>query len=122
MTEQPRPKTNGQRFIQHMVIDDMHDRLKHGIRTYGTGLQVGNGRSAEQDAYEEALDLAVYLRQVVETRRVALRNISHLRGVIRSCQQDGSSVAEIAEHVLTDLNTIAELLGERTNQELDSEN
>lgn len=122
MPEQPRPRVNGERFIQHMVIDDMHRRLEHGVTTYGTGLQVGNGRSAEQDAYEEALDLTVYLRQVVETRRVALRNIAHLRGVIRSCQQDGSSVAEIAEHVLTDLNTIAELLGERNNQELDSKN
>lgn len=40
---------------------DMNRRDKFGIQKYGTPLQAFNGRSFVQDAYEEALDLAVYL-------------------------------------------------------------
>ena len=37
-----------------------------GIEKYGTVLQPNNGRNALVDAYQEALDLAVYLRQRIE--------------------------------------------------------
>lgn len=40
------------------------DRL--GVRKYGTRLRAHNGRRALVDAYQEALDLAVYLRQCIE--------------------------------------------------------
>lgn len=48
--------------MHDLVIEDMEERKQHGIRKYGTILQVGNGRSFVKDAYEEVLDLAVYLR------------------------------------------------------------
>ncbi len=37
-----------------------------GKQRYGTALYANNGRSALRDAYEEALDLACYLRQALE--------------------------------------------------------
>ena len=41
---------------------------KAGIVRYGTPLQAHNGRDALVDAYQEALDLAVYLRQAIYER------------------------------------------------------
>lgn len=70
MEEQPMPEPNDRRAIQDMVIEDVQTRKQVGIQRYGTALQAFNGRDALRDAYEEALDLAIYLRQVIEERRL----------------------------------------------------
>jgi len=57
------PVPNDSRPIWELVIDDMRDRDNAGRRKYGTPLQAHNGRDALVDAYQEALDLCVYLRQ-----------------------------------------------------------
>jgi len=49
-------------------MEDMAKRLELGIERYGTGLQADNGRDMLQDAYEEALDLCVYLRGIMYER------------------------------------------------------
>lgn len=67
--DQAAPIPNDEPLVQDMVIADIEERKQHGIRKYGTGLQVGNGRSMLQDAYEEVLDLAVYLRGALEEER-----------------------------------------------------
>lgn len=54
--------------IWDMVIDDMRARDALGRERYGTRLVAGNGRDALVDAYEEALDLCVYLRQAIAER------------------------------------------------------
>jgi hypothetical protein len=51
-----------------MVIADIEARKQVGLERYGTLLQAHNGRDALMDAYQEALDLAVYLRQALEER------------------------------------------------------
>jgi len=66
---QPKPVPNKSVPIWSLVIQDMADRDMEGARKYGTQLQAHNGRDALQDAYEEALDLAVYLRQAIEERK-----------------------------------------------------
>lgn len=66
MAEQPPPTPNNRESIWGMVIEDMAIRARMGRARYGTPLQAFNGRDALQDAYEEALDLAVYLRQAIE--------------------------------------------------------
>lgn len=45
------------------VIKDMDVRRLMGIERYGRPVVPNNGRRALQDAYEEVLDLAVYLKQ-----------------------------------------------------------
>jgi hypothetical protein len=55
--------------MHDLVSQDMAERKAHGLRKYGSLLQVGNGRSYVQDAYEEVLDLAVYLRGLLELER-----------------------------------------------------
>lgn len=51
-----------------LVQEDMQERNEFGKRKYGTALQPDNGRDALKDAYEEALDLTVYLRQAIYER------------------------------------------------------
>lgn len=78
--EQPLPVPNAGRSIQALVrVDlldavvpvaadvsaDLIDREQLGIDRYGTTLQAFNGRDVLRDAYEEALDLACYLRQAM---------------------------------------------------------
>jgi len=60
------PVPNDSRPIWELVIEDMQQRNKVGIAKYGTPLQAHNGRNALVDAYQEALDLCVYLRQAIE--------------------------------------------------------
>jgi hypothetical protein len=54
--------------VQAAVRDDLIARENYGIRLYGTPLQPFNGRDGLRDAYEEALDLACYLRQLIMER------------------------------------------------------
>lgn len=69
MSEQPMPIKNGSIAIQRLVANDIMDRMQEGIIRYGTPLQANNGRDALRDAYEEAMDLACYLRQMIEERK-----------------------------------------------------
>jgi hypothetical protein len=67
---EPPPKANDSRPIWELVIEDMQERDDEGRRKYGVPLQAGNGRDPLIDAYQEALDLAVYLRQAIEERKL----------------------------------------------------
>ena len=84
MDEQPLPIHNDNPFIVDLVQEDIRTkygngtfdaaeviadlgvRKELGISRYGRALQAHNGRDAFRDAYEEAMDLCVYLRQLVE--------------------------------------------------------
>jgi len=67
---QPAPVHNESRPIWELVIEDMKARDNLGRQKYGTPLQANNGRDALVDAYQEALDLAVYLKQSIVERDV----------------------------------------------------
>ena len=62
--------------ITQLVVRDLKDRREAGIARYGTPLRAGNGRNALIDAYQEALDLCVYLRQVLTEQGWADENIA----------------------------------------------
>lgn len=64
---QPMPHP-GRESVFAAVYEDLREREQQGIRTYGTTLQTFNGRDALWDAYEEALDLVLYLRQAIMER------------------------------------------------------
>lgn len=66
--DQPPPTPNGTKPVWEMVVADMHERDRVGRERYGVPLQAGNGRDALVDAYQEALDLCVYLRQAIAER------------------------------------------------------
>jgi hypothetical protein len=67
-TPEPAPKPNDLPAVWELVKQDMEDRNRFGFEKYGTPLQPHNGRKALRDAYQEALDLAVYLRQEIFER------------------------------------------------------
>ena len=50
------------------VVADLQRRNLKGIETYGEPLQVDNSRDHLWDAYEEALDLCMYLRAEIMRR------------------------------------------------------
>lgn len=54
--------------VFELVVEDMKARDEFGTKKYGTHLQPFNGRDALIDAYQEALDLVVYLRQMIYER------------------------------------------------------
>ena len=62
----PKP---GKTAVIPLVIADLRERSLAGVRKYGTELKTENGRDALVDAYQEALDLCCYLRQLIEERR-----------------------------------------------------
>ena len=67
--DQPPPLANDRPAVWDLVIADMRERDHVGRRRYGTPLQPFNGRDMLVDAYQEALDLAVYLRGAIEERK-----------------------------------------------------
>ena len=76
--DQPPPQTNEEPAIWSLVIADMRDRDKTGFQRYGTRLQPFNGRDALVDAYQEALDLVVYLRQAIYERDAIRETVASL--------------------------------------------
>lgn len=64
---QSEPK-QGRTVVLPYVIDDLAKRAQMGKDKYGTYLMTNNGRDALIDAYQEALDLVMYLRQAILER------------------------------------------------------
>ncbi len=73
---EPAPVSNNKPAVWDMVIADMIDRDFTGQQKYGTRLQPFNGRNSLVDAYQEVLDLAVYMRQMIyEMEEITAENI-----------------------------------------------
>lgn len=65
---EPAPIKNDKPAIWDLVMLDIIERDEYGQEKYNTRLQPFNGRDALIDAYQEALDLIVYLRQLIYER------------------------------------------------------
>jgi hypothetical protein len=61
---QPDPK-QGEQVVVDVVLADIRERAETGKRKYGTYLKTNNGRNPLWDAYQEAIDLVMYLRQAL---------------------------------------------------------
>ena len=53
-----------------LVMEDFAARDEFGIRKYKVPLTVDTPKDLLKEAYEEALDLAVYLRGEIERRKI----------------------------------------------------
>lgn len=80
-TQQPAPTPRaGAPAVWDLVIRDMRARDNFGADKYNTRLQPFNGRDAIADAYQEALDFTVYLRQLLVERERAVELLEeHLK-------------------------------------------
>jgi len=67
-TPEPPPIKNNHPAVWDLVLADMKERDEIGEQKYDTRLQPFNGRDPLVDAYQEALDLVVYLRQAIYER------------------------------------------------------
>lgn len=69
--------------IDRLVLADMESRDQLGRARYGTPLTTHNGRDHLIDAYQEALDFAVYLRAWLEehpdNRTIGVANLMRRR-------------------------------------------
>ena len=69
-SKQSPPKGSGNPILG-MVLADLTNRALEGKEKYGEPLKAHNGRNALWDAYQEALDLAMYLRQLIQEQQDA---------------------------------------------------
>jgi hypothetical protein len=93
-TPEPAPTPNTGKPIWELVIADIQERDRVGRAKYGTPLQANNGRNALVDAYQEALDLCVYLRQNIEEEVADRRELEALRMVHQeACELIGEADA-----------------------------
>jgi hypothetical protein len=83
--DQPPPTRNIHPSVWGLVRYDMEERERVGVERYGTVLQGFNGRDALTDAYQEALDMAVYLRQLIFERDLTEQS----RNLTVSCECGG---------------------------------
>lgn len=71
MSDPTRPQKDpkeGKIAILPLVIADLQTRSDTGAKKYGSVLKSDNGRDALIDAYQEAMDLVMYLRQLIEEK------------------------------------------------------
>lgn len=73
VNEQPAPVPNDAPSAHDLVVEDIAQRKAFGLQKYNSLLQPGNGRKSLRDAYEEILDLACYLRCVIEEEEIEKR-------------------------------------------------
>jgi hypothetical protein len=70
--------------IYKQVIHDVEARAEFGKATYGRYLMEDvNGRDSLQDAYEEQIDGAKYLKQAIHERRALIEYVARLEGALR---------------------------------------
>jgi hypothetical protein len=62
--KQTTPPKNGEIKVVDCVIEDFKNRSEMGKNKYNHYLETDNGRSALQDAYEEASDFCMYVKQL----------------------------------------------------------
>jgi len=115
---EPMPIPVSSRPIWELVIEDMQDRDRMGREKYGTPLQAHNGRRPLVDAYQEVLDLAVYLRQAIEEREGAVAEADRLGNECHMLRLENSRMREdvrgiIAEECQTLAQELAEVRAER---------
>ena len=65
------------------VIEELEARKKFGFDKYGTLLQANNGRNAVRDALDEALDLTVYIKQIITEAKLSLKTMSAVERMYR---------------------------------------
>ncbi len=54
--------------LRNRIATDLLVRKENGIREYGSPLSITSNNPALKDAYEEALDCLLYVRQAIEKK------------------------------------------------------
>lgn len=94
VTEQQPPTPNARPAIWPLVIADMQQRDHDGRAKYGVPVQPFNGRKALVDAYQEVLDLAVYLRQEIAEREALEAKLAECRSALELVQTHSTFIED----------------------------
>lgn len=89
-----------------LVMQDIEARRTLGINTYGVPLAPHNGRNSLQDAYEECLDMAMYLKNEM------LEN-----GIKSECGTNQDGVEKLSNRVRSNSEAAPWVIGEIRNLE-----
>lgn len=76
--KEPMPLPDDNKAAQQLVIEDVTARALVGFRKYGTLLRPMNGRDNLMDAYQEGLDLVVYLRNEIHRREIVEKKLQYM--------------------------------------------
>lgn len=71
------PPTGEGTIVLPFVLEDFAKRAEMGREKYGTYLRTHNGRDALVDAYQEACDLVMYLKQELLQREERMEKEIH---------------------------------------------
>jgi len=81
------------------ISEDLSSRMEKGVRKYGQPLRVFNNRDMLRDAYEEALDLVIYLKGVIMERDRSAPVQSDIQDTVDSiCLELRTDFPSLSEH------------------------
>lgn len=92
--QQPAPLDTNNPPVWEVVLADMRARDASGRAKYGKPLTAGNGRDQLVDAYQEVLDLAVYLRAFIIEREQRKQKLEECFAFMR---KDGNGLTKSQE-------------------------
>jgi hypothetical protein len=99
--DQPLP-VPGRACVQDRLVAEILARRELGVQRYGSPLMTHNGRDALRDAWEEAIDLAAYLTQMVMERDDTTQTVEQLdRWLTRHSGEPDSALITRAREMLT---------------------
>jgi hypothetical protein len=113
-----------QKSVQQMVIDDILERERYGVTTYGVAIYAGTPDDPVEggpvgQAYREALDLVIYLRwhmaRMEQTKIVTLCGSTRFAGIFRKLNLQHTVAGDIVlsigcdSHSDEDLANLADL-------------
>lgn len=113
-TPQPAPVGDGE-VVLFQVQADILERAAMGRRKYGTFLRTQNGRNSLADAYQEAIDLVMYLCQLqmdLATKDEALHKLLTAIADWILEDEDINSPQHAKFHLIRTYQDTKELLGE----------
>jgi hypothetical protein len=116
---QPAPTGDGE-SVTDAMIDDLVKRREGGKVKYGCELKTNNGRDSLVDAYQEALDLCLYLRQKIMEKstsdnEAALLQVRTARNKVNLLRtQLPQSMQWVWNDAMEAINGVATSLGEIT--------
>ncbi len=96
---QPDPRSD-KPDVWPLVIKDMADRDQLGKVKYGIPLRSHNGRDPLVDAYQEVLDLSVYLRQEIEERKDLREAVTVARRISGYENAGSNDIASLLEFLI----------------------
>lgn len=112
VSNEPKPTESGTKAVWETVIADMQERDASGLRKYGTRLRPFNGRDSMVDAYQEGLDLVVYMRaKLIELASVA-QVLQQCANILENPTSQKDDILTVAAAIRTQTRIVSRVIGQ----------